>query len=139
MLALDGRCKVLDAAADGYVRAEACGVLVLSACSPEGEPLARDEHAAAAPALAYLAGSAVGQDGRSSSLTAPNGPAQQAVIRSALSSAGLQPGQVAGISGHLTGTPLGDPLVSVDLVLPSTSGTATLHLTGTPLGDPPLG
>ena len=108
MLAQDGRCKTLDASADGYVRAEAVGGLML-------RPLAAasgSEGGAGARVAALLGGAAVNQDGRSSSLTAPNGPAQQTVIRSALSSGGLQPGQVAGINLHGTGTALGDPIVS---------------------------
>lgn len=80
MLAADGRCKVLDAAADGYVRAEAAGAMVLETM-PAINLLDR-------PALGIIAGSAINQDGRSSSLTAPNGPAQQDVIRTALAAAG---------------------------------------------------
>lgn len=72
MLAPDGRCKTLDAAADGYVRAEAVGAMVLAAVADSGALAAMGR----AP-LALLAGSAVNQDGRSSALTAPNGPAQQ--------------------------------------------------------------
>jgi 3-oxoacyl-(acyl-carrier-protein) synthase len=102
MLAPDGRCKALDAAADGYVRAESLGVLVLRAI---------DSHAAGPGAcLALLAGSAVNQDGRSSGLTAPNGPAQQEVLRAALVAAGLAPADVAGVEMHGTGTGLGDPI-----------------------------
>eukprot|EP00959_Pyramimonas_sp_CCMP1952_P464547 9486800-Pyramimonas_sp.AAC.1 len=66
MLASDGRCKTLDTSADGYVRAEAC-VSVLLADSPAPQR----------PSATCVVGSAVNQDGRSSSLTAPNGPAQQ--------------------------------------------------------------
>ncbi|KAI8473973.1 MAG: thiolase-like protein, partial [Monoraphidium minutum] len=105
MLARDGRCKTLDATADGYVRAEAVGVMVVEALSS-----APASHPAAAAPLALLAGSAVNQDGRSSGLTAPNGPAQQDVVRAALDSAGLSPGDVTGVSMHGTGTPLGDPI-----------------------------
>ncbi|QDZ22810.1 polyketide synthase [Chloropicon primus] len=70
MLAIDGRCKTLDADADGYVRGEACGVLLLDA---EGKSAETGGH------VVCFAGSAVNQDGRSSALTAPNGPAQQKV------------------------------------------------------------
>jgi acyl transferase domain-containing protein len=104
MLAPDGRCKTLDAAADGYVRAEAVGVLLLQLLAPDVAATA-----AAAP-LALLAGSAVNQDGRSSGLTAPNGPAQQDVLRAALAAAGLGPGEVCGLQLHGTGTGLGDPI-----------------------------
>ncbi len=69
MLAPDGRCKTLDAAADGYVRSEACAAMLLRVLSsPEGTD--------AGPAV-LLRGCAVNQDGRSSSLTAPSGSAQQ--------------------------------------------------------------
>jgi NADPH:quinone reductase-like Zn-dependent oxidoreductase/3-oxoacyl-(acyl-carrier-protein) synthase len=103
MLAEDGRCKTLDAAADGYVRAEAVGAMLLQQLqqgAPEGD----------LALVAVLAGAAVNQDGRSSSLTAPNGPAQQAVVLAALQSAGLSPGDVTSLSMHGTGTSLGDPI-----------------------------
>ena len=99
MLTLDGRCKTLDADADGYVRAEACTAFLLTAAS-----------AGDIPAAVYLAATFVNQDGRSSSLTAPNGPSQQAVIRGALGAASLQPRDVGALEMHGTGTPLGDPI-----------------------------
>jgi acyl transferase domain-containing protein len=101
MLSPEGRCKTLDAAADGYVRAEAVGVMMLQA-------YAADVASAAASSLAVLVGSAVNQDGRSSSLTAPNGPAQQEVLRAALADGGLTPAHLTGLSMHGTGTPLGE-------------------------------
>jgi acyl transferase domain-containing protein len=101
MLAPDGRCKALSAAADGYGRAEACGMLLLL---PSGG--GRGGGAAAA----QLAGSAVNQDGRSSSLTAPNGPSQQEVMRQALAAAGLTGQEVTALGMHGTGTALGDPI-----------------------------
>jgi acyl transferase domain-containing protein len=70
MLTLEGRCKTLDAAADGYVRAEDCIVFLLNA--------ALETDSTQRP-LVLVSGSAVNQDGRSSSLTAPNGPSQQQV------------------------------------------------------------
>ena len=108
MLSLDGRCKTLSAAADGYGRGEACVTLVLQVHSGRkdgslAESLGsssggRCASAAAAQAIGkgmqgaqiLLRGTAVGQDGRSSSLTAPNGPAQQAVISAALLEATLR-------------------------------------------------
>ncbi|GIL68020.1 hypothetical protein Vafri_21297, partial [Volvox africanus] len=91
MLSPEGRCKTLDAAADGYVRGEAVGALVLAALSLEGHIGGRDgdgdgdgDGGERASCLALVRASSVNQDGRSSSLTAPNGPAQQAVVRAAL-------------------------------------------------------
>jgi hypothetical protein len=101
MLAPDGRCKTLDADADGYVRAEAAGVLLLQLLAGAGEAGA----ASAAGVVAVVRGSAVNQDGRSSSLTAPNGPAQQEVVRDALAADGLEAGAVAALSMHGTGGP----------------------------------
>ena len=100
MLTADGRCKMLDAAADGYVRGEAFVSIVLQS-SPAG---------ATSSALCLLAGSAVNQDGRSSTLTAPNGPAQQAAVRQALASGGWAAVAVGMVQLHGTGTPLGDPI-----------------------------
>lgn len=104
MLASDGRCKTLDAAADGYVRAEAAGALFVEML-PDGQI-----QQASAGVTALVAGSAVGQDGRSSGLTAPNGPAQQEVMRAALTTANLAAGQVTAVQLHGTGTSLGDPI-----------------------------
>ena len=107
MLSPEGRCKTLDASADGYLRAEACGVLSLLPLS------AFQTGKTVISFLAVLAGAAVNQDGRSSSLTAPNGPAQQQVIRQALESSGpegLGPSEVSVLGMHGTGTPLGDPI-----------------------------
>ena len=101
MLTPDGRCKALDAAADGYGRAEACVVTWLESEGEGGGGRAR-------PPRALLAGSAVNQDGRSSSLTAPNGPAQQAVLRAAAADAGGA--RLAHAELHGTGTALGDPI-----------------------------
>ena len=106
MLAPDGRCKTLDAAANGYVRSEACVTgIVEQLASPRA-----GASAAAASAAAVIAGSAVNQDGRSSSLTAPNGPAQQRAVRLALTAAGMEGRSVDVLHMHGTGTPLGDPI-----------------------------
>jgi acyl transferase domain-containing protein/acyl carrier protein len=97
-----GSCKAFDAAADGYVRAEGVGVVVLK----------RLDHALADGdrVLAVIRGSAVNQDGRSNGLTAPSPDAQKAVLRAALRDAGAQAHEVGLVEAHGTGTPLGDPI-----------------------------
>lgn len=95
MLALDGRCKTLSPAADGYARADACGVMLLLPAAAVG--------GSGGASLAVLAGTAVNQDGRSSTLTAPNGPAQQAVVRTALAAGGQEPAAVSALQMHGTG------------------------------------
>ncbi len=102
MMAADGRCKTFDARADGFVRAEGCGIVVLKRLA--------DALADGDAIHAVVRGSAVNQDGRSSALTAPNGLAQQAVIRAALEQAGLAPDQISYVEAHGTGTVLGDPI-----------------------------
>ncbi|HLO30244.1 MAG TPA: amino acid adenylation domain-containing protein [Anaerolineales bacterium] len=102
MLSPDGRCKTFDASADGYVRGEGCGVVVLKRLS---DALRAGDHI-----LALIRGSAVNQDGRSNGLTAPNGLAQQDVIRQALANARVSPQQIGYVEAHGTGTPLGDPI-----------------------------
>ena len=85
MLAGEGRCKTLDAGADGYVRSEGLGLLALrsvSSLDPADPP-------GGSGAGVLVTGSAVNQDGRSSGLTAPNGPSQQNLIRIALAGAHL--------------------------------------------------
>lgn len=101
-LATDGRCKAFDDRADGYVRGEGCGIVVLKRLS---DALADNDNV-----LAVIRGSAVNQDGRSAGITAPNGPAQEAVIRSALTDAQMDPREVTFVEAHGTGTPLGDPI-----------------------------
>ena len=102
MLAPDGRCKTFDAAADGYVRGEGCGVIVIKRL----EDAIRDGDRI----RAVIRGSAVNQDGASGGLTVPNGVAQQRVITDALDRAGVKPSEVGYLEAHGTGTSLGDPI-----------------------------
>ncbi|MGQ6094309.1 beta-ketoacyl synthase N-terminal-like domain-containing protein, partial [Serratia sp. IR-2025] len=102
MLSQKGRCATFDEGADGYCRGEGVGAVVLKRLS--------DAEAAGDTILAVIRGTAVNQDGRSASLTAPNGGAQEAVIEQALAKAGLRGQDVDYIECHGTGTPLGDPI-----------------------------
>ena len=95
MMAADGRCKTFDASADGFVRGEGCGVVVLKRLS--------DAVADGDNILAVIRGTAINQDGRSSGLTVPNGSAQQEVIRRALTNAGVDPTEVGYVETHGTG------------------------------------
>jgi acyl transferase domain-containing protein/acyl-CoA synthetase (AMP-forming)/AMP-acid ligase II/acyl carrier protein len=107
LLAPDGRCKVFDSRADGYVRSEGCGFVLLK---PLSRALADGD-----AIYAVIRGSAVNQDGRSNGLTAPNPRAQTAVIREAYRRAGVSPGRVEYVETHGTGTALGDPIEAAAL------------------------
>jgi myxalamid-type polyketide synthase MxaE and MxaD len=101
-MAPDGRCKAFDARANGYVRSEGAGVVVLK---PLSQALADGD-----PIYAVIRGSAVNQDGRSNGLMAPNPGAQEAVLREAYSRAAVSPADVQYVEAHGTGTLLGDPI-----------------------------
>jgi amino acid adenylation domain-containing protein len=106
-LAADGRCKAFDASADGYVRGEGAGLVVLK---PLSQALADGD-----PIYATIRGGAVNQDGRTNGLTAPNRRAQEAVLRDSYQNAGVKPGWIQYVEAHGTGTPLGDPIEAAAL------------------------
>ncbi|MDA1015643.1 MAG: beta-ketoacyl synthase N-terminal-like domain-containing protein [Planctomycetota bacterium] len=97
-----GRCRTFDAAADGSVRGEGCGVVVLKRLS--------DAETNRDNIIAVIRGSAVNHDGPSGGLTVPNGPAQQALIRRALHTGQVAPEDVDYVEAHGAGTPLGDSI-----------------------------
>ena len=102
MLSSTGQCRPFAENADGYMRGEGCGVLVLKR---EEEALQDGD-----PIWATLLGSAVNQNGASAGLTVPNGSAQTQVIRDAVERAGIEPGNVDYLEAHATGLPLSDPI-----------------------------
>ena len=101
-LSPSGHSRVFDADADGYVRSEGCGVVILK----------REDSAIAScdRILGVIASTAINQDGRSNGLTAPSRPAQEALLREALERAGADPVEIKYVEAHGTGTPLGDPI-----------------------------
>ncbi|WP_131777542.1 SDR family NAD(P)-dependent oxidoreductase [Legionella cherrii] len=101
-LAPDGYCKTFDELADGYARAEGCGVLFLKRLSDA----LRDKD----NILAVIKASAVNSDGRSAGLTVPNGKSQEEVMMKALSQTDLSASDISYIEAHGTGTSLGDPI-----------------------------
>ncbi|MCC6809971.1 MAG: SDR family NAD(P)-dependent oxidoreductase, partial [Deltaproteobacteria bacterium] len=101
-MAPDGHCKAFSDDANGYVRGEGCGVLILKRL---GDVVpSRDR------VRGVIRGTAVNQDGRSGGLTVPSGPAQEAVIRAAMNDARLQQHDISYVEAHGTGTALGDPI-----------------------------
>lgn len=102
MLAPDGHCKTFDAKADGYVRGEGCGIVVLKRLSDairDGDRI-----------LAQICSSGINQDGASSGLTVPNGKAQEDLLRKVLQRSGFESHQIQYVEAHGTGTALGDPI-----------------------------
>ena len=107
MLSPDGQSKAFDASANGYVRGEGCGVVVLkrlSEAEADGDRI-----------WAVIRGAAVNHGGASSGLTVPHTPALVQVIEAALSQAGIPPSEVDYLEAHGTGTAVGDP-IEIDAV-----------------------
>jgi acyl transferase domain-containing protein len=102
MMAQDGRCKTFDSRANGYVRGEGIGVVLLK---PLEKALGDGD-----PVIAVIRGTAVNQDGRSNGLTAPNQQRQRAVLKAACVDAGIEPAQISYVEAHGTGTRVGDPI-----------------------------
>ncbi len=102
MLSPDGRCKAFDARANGYVRGEGAGVVVL-------KPLAAALRAGD-PIYAVIRATSINEDGRTSAMTVPSRAAQEEMLRDACRKAGISPGDVAYVEAHGTGTPVGDPI-----------------------------
>lgn len=101
-LSSDGRCKAFDARADGFVRGEGCGAVVLERLE--------DARANGHPVLAVIRAIGTNQDGRTAGLTAPNPDAQRRLLSSVVESSGLDPDRITMIEAHGTGTSLGDPI-----------------------------
>jgi acyl transferase domain-containing protein/thioesterase domain-containing protein/acyl carrier protein len=102
MLSHDGHCKAFDASADGFVRAEGVGAVLLkplSAAQRDGDRT-----------YAVIRATAANQDGRTNGITVPSGAAQQALILEACASAGIRPQDISYVEAHGTGTPVGDPI-----------------------------
>ncbi|MPY80191.1 MAG: amino acid adenylation domain-containing protein [Actinophytocola sp.] len=102
MLSPDGRCRAFDARANGYVRSEGAGVVVLKplpAALADGDPI-----------HAVIRGTATNQDGHTVGITVPSARAQQELILAALADAGLGAADVQYVEAHGTGTAVGDPL-----------------------------
>ena len=102
MLSPDGRCRAFDARANGYVRSEGSGVVILR---PLAAAIANGDSI-----YAVVRGTAINQDGHTTGMTVPSGRAQEAMLRTALSNAGLAPGDIHYIEAHGTGTAVGDPI-----------------------------
>jgi acyl transferase domain-containing protein len=102
MLAPEGRCRTFDASANGFVPSEGCGMVALKRLA---DALSDGDRV-----YAVIRGTALNQDGRTNVLTAPNGLAQQAVIRAALENAHVRAADITYVETHGTGTELGDPI-----------------------------
>lgn len=107
MMSADGKCKTFSEDANGYVRGEGCGIVVLKRLS---DAVANNDNI-----IGVIRATGVNQDGASSGFTVPNGQAQQKLIRQTLLKSGLQPHEIDYVEAHGTGTPLGDPIEAQSL------------------------
>ena len=107
MMSADGKCKTFSEDANGYVRGEGCGIVVLKRLS---DAIANNDNI-----IGVIRATGVNQDGASSGFTVPNGQAQQKLIRQTLLKSGLQPHDIDYVEAHGTGTPLGDPIEAQSL------------------------
>ena len=107
MMSADGKCKTFSEDANGYVRGEGCGIVVLKRLS---DAVANNDNI-----IGVIRATGVNQDGASSGFTVPNGQAQQKLIRQTILKSGLQPHDIDYVEAHGTGTPLGDPIEAQSL------------------------
>lgn len=102
MVSRSGQCRTFDEAADGYVRSEGCGMVLLKRLADavrDGDPIE-----------AVILGSGVNHNGTSNGMSAPNGPAQVALMIQTHAQAGVASASIGYVEAHGTGTPLGDPI-----------------------------
>ena len=102
MLSPEGRCKAFDASADGFVRGEGAGMLLLKRLSraiADGDPI-----------HGVIIGTALNQDGHTNGISLPSAEAQARLVREACADAGITPSQIGFVEAHGTGTAVGDPI-----------------------------
>jgi acyl transferase domain-containing protein/surfactin synthase thioesterase subunit len=106
-LSPDGRCKAFDRSANGYVRGDGSGTVILK---PLSRAVADGDHI-----YALIRGTATNQDGRTNGMTVPSQEAQEQVILDACHDGGVSPGEIQYVEAHGTGTGVGDPIEAAAL------------------------